>query len=146
MKLFIINLLYKIISLLDYIDYHFIRKEYLIDNYKTIEEIKLNNVKILTDTGYQNLSALMISKPFEIYTIELENGYKLDCADEHMVFDKSFNEIFVQDLQIGDYIQTDQGLQKVISLNISKTKISMCDTTVNDKNHRFYSNGILSHN
>ena len=69
MKLFIINLLYKIISLLDYIDYHFIRKEYLIDNYKTIEEIKLNNVKILTDTGYQNLSALMISKPFEIYPI-----------------------------------------------------------------------------
>ena len=146
MKLFIINLLYKIISLLDYIDYHFIRKEYLIDNYKTIEEIKLNNVKILTDTGYQNLSALMISKPFKIYTIELENGYKLDCADEHMVFDKSFNEIFVQDLKIGDYIQTDQGLQKVIALNISKTKISMCDTTVNDKNHRFYSNGILSHN
>ena len=140
------KILYKIISLLDFIDYHYVRKEHLIDNYKTIEEINLNNIKILTDTGYKELSALMISKPFEIYSIELENGYKLDCADEHIVFDKDFNEIYVKDLKIGDYIQTDDGSKKVISITVNKTKVSMCDTTVNDENHRFYSNGILSHN
>lgn len=147
MKKTIINLCYKLISLLDYIDYHFIRKEKLIDNYKTIEEIELNDdIQILTDTGYKPLSALMITKPFEQYILKLENGYELNCADEHIVFDENFNEIYVKDLSIGDYIQTDDGLQKVVSLEISPTKISMCDTTVNDDNHRFYSNGILSHN
>lgn len=146
MKKYIIQILYKLISLLDYIDYHYIRNEQLIDNYKTIEEINLKDIEILTDTGYKELSHLMISKPFEQYIIKLENGYKLNCADEHIVFDENMNEIYVKDLSIGDYIQTDNGLQRIVSLEISSTKISMCDTTVNDENHRFYSNGILSHN
>ena len=146
MKKTIIKLCYKLISLLDFIDYHYIRKEKLIDNYKTIEEIELKGIEILTDTGYKELFHIMTTKPFDIYTIKLENGYELDCADEHIVFDEDFNEIYVKDLSIGDYIQTDKGLQKIISLNYSSTKISMCDTTVNDENHRFYSNGILSHN
>ena len=136
MKKIIIKILYKLISLIDYIDYHYIRKENLIDDYKTIEEIKLNNIEILTDTGYKPLSHIMTTKPFEIYTIELENGYTLDCADEHIVFNEDFNEIYVKDLSIGQHIQTDKGLQKIISLKKSLTKISMCDTTVNDENHK----------
>ena len=140
------KILCKLISFIDYIDYNFIRHKKLIDNYKTIEEIQLNDIEILTDTGYKELSALMISKPFKIYHIELENGYSLDCADEHIVFDKEFNEIYIKDLNIDDYIQTDEGLKKVTHIDIYNTQISMCDTTVNDDNHRFYSNGILSHN
>ena len=131
---------------MDYIDYHYVRKEHLIDNYKTIEEVNLSNIEILTDTGYKELSHLMISKPFEQYIIKLENGYELNCADEHILFDRNFNEVYVKDLSIGDYVQTDKGLKKIISININKSKVSMCDTTVNDDNHRFYSNGILSHN
>ena len=146
MKTIIISILYILISFLDYIDYHYVRKEHLIDNYKTIEEVNLSNIEILTDTGYKELSHLMISKPFEQYIIKLENGYELNCADEHILFDRNFNEVYVKDLNIGDYVQTDQGLKKIISIDINKTKVSMCDTTVNDNNHRFYSNGILSHN
>ena len=146
MKTIIISILYILISFLDYIDYHYVRKEHLIDNYKTIEEVNLSNIEILTDTGYKELSHLMISKPFEQYIIKLENGYELNCADEHILFDRNFNEVYVKDLSIGDYVQTDQGLKKIISIDINKTKVSMCDTTVNDNNHRFYSNGILSHN
>lgn len=146
MKTIIISILYILISFLDYIDYHYVRKEQLIDNYKTIEEVNLSNIEILTDTGYKELSHLMISKPFEQYIIKLENGYELNCADEHILFDRNFNEVYVKDLNIGDYVQTDQGLKKIISIDINKSKVSMCDTTVNDNNHRFYSNGILSHN
>ena len=146
MKTIIISILYILISFLDYIDYHYVRKEQLIDNYKTIEEVNLSNIEILTDTGYKELSHLMISKPFEQYIIKLENDYELNCADEHILFDRNFNEVYVKDLSIGDYVQTDQGLKKIISININKSKVSMCDTTVNDNNHRFYSNGILSHN
>lgn len=146
-KNYLTKLLYKLISLIDYIDYHYIRKEYLIDNYKTVEEIELyDDIQILTDTGYKPLSHLMITKPFEIWTIKLENGYELDCADEHSVFDENFNKIYVENLSIGQSIMTDEGPKKIISLTKSSTKISMCDTTVNDENHRFYSNGILSHN
>ena len=147
-KQYIINFLYKILSIIDYIDYHYIKNETLIDNYKTINEIDISddNIEIYTDTGFKPLSHLLTTKPFEIYTIELENGYKLDCADEHIVFNENMEEIYVQDLKVNDYIQTDEGLQRVIKIVYNSTKISMCDTSVNDENHRFYSNGILSHN
>ena len=141
------NIITKCISLIDFIDYKFIKKEHLTDNYKTIEEIELDkSIKILTDTGFSDVSRLMLSKPFDIYKITLENGYWLECADEHIVFDTDFNEIYVEQLHIGDYIQTDQGLQKIISIEHNNTKICMGDITVDDDNHRFYSNGILSHN
>ena len=138
---------YKLISLFDTIDFKYYHNK-LLDNYKTIDDIDITDqqIEILTDTGYKPLSHLMMTKPFEQYIIKLENGYELDCADEHILFGKDFNEVYVKDLKVGDYVQTDQGLQKITSLTIDSTKISMCDTTVDDNNHRFYSNGILSHN
>ena len=144
----ILYILYKILSVLDYIDFKYIKKEYLTDNYKTIEEIDISNenIEIYTDTGFKPISHLLITKPFEIYRIELENGYKLDCADEHIVFGENMQEIYVQDLRVNDYIQTDKGLQRVIRIIYNPTKICMCDASVDDENHRFYSNGILSHN
>ena len=76
----------------------------------------------------------------------MENGYKLDCADEHIVFGENMQEIYVQDLRVNDYIQTDKGVQRVIRIIYNPTKICMCDASVDDENHRFYSNSILSHN
>lgn len=148
MKKLFIQILYKILSLIDNFDFIYIKKKFLVDGYKTIKDIDISNegFSILTDTGYEPLTNLMISKPFEIYRIELENGYSLECADEHILFDENMNEIYVKDLCIGDFVQTDCGLKKIVSLQIDKTKISMCDTSVNHPNHRFYSNGILSHN
>lgn len=142
----IINLIYKIISILDYIDFNLIHHKNLIDNYKTIDSYDVNNFEILTDDGFKPLSHIMLSKPFEQYIIKLENNYILNCADEHIVFDNNYNEIFVKNLKIGDYIQTDCGPQKILSININKTKIEMCDTTVDSYDHRFWSNGVLSHN
>ena len=142
----IINLIYKIISILDYIDFNLIHHKNLIDNYKTIDSYDVNNFEILTDDGFKPLSHIMLSKPFEQYIIKLENNYILNCADEHIVFDNNYNEIFVKNLKIGDYIQTDCGPQKILSININKTKIGMCDTTVDSYDHRFWSNGVLSHN
>ena len=141
------NIITKCISLIDFIDYKFIKKEHLIDKYKTIEEIKLDkSIEILTDNGFYPVSRLMLSRPFDIYKITLENGYWIECADEHIVFYSDFYEKYVNQLHIGDYIQTDQGPQKIVSIEHNNTKVCMGDITVDADNHRFYSNGILSHN
>lgn len=140
MKQLIITILYNIISFIDNI------------LYKNNDEKMVNNImltdkiKILTDTGFSPLSNLYLTKPFDIYKITLENGYFLECADEHIVFNEDFKEIYVDQLNIGDYIQTDEGLKKIINIEHNNTKLCMGDITVNDDNHRFYSNGILSHN
>lgn len=141
------NILYNIISILDYIDFNYIKKRKLTDNYKTIEEIELpDGIQVLTDTGFKPVTHLMLTKPFEQYTIVTENGYELVCADEHIVFDSNYNEIYVENLKVGDYIQTDQGAKQVVSISYNPQKVCMTDISVNDDNHRFYSNGILSHN
>ncbi len=140
---------YKLISILDYIDYTFIKKKKLLDNYKTTSDIDISGygIKVLTDTGYQPISHIYNTKPFSIYTIKTKNGYELECADKHMVFDKDYNIVYAEDLVPGkSVIQTEQGPSIVESISINKAKVSMVDISVEHPNHRYYTNGILSHN
>ena len=113
---------------------------------KIVEEYDLYDIQIKTDTGYHNVSKLYLTKPFAIYKIKLKNGYELECADTHIVFTKYYKEIFVKNLTIGTEIITNNGVSKVISIEYNENKVCMVDITVDDDNHRFYSNGILSHN
>ena len=50
-----------------------------------------------------------MTKPFEIYELQLENGLNLKCADEHIVFLNDYSEVFVKDLKEGDLIKTKYG-------------------------------------
>jgi len=114
-------------------------------NKKILNSINVSGLKVKTDTGYEKLTDLHITQPYRHYVLKT-NGYELSCADNHIVFDKNYNEVFVKDLDVGDIIQTESGLQRVISLKSDNFKSSMFDATVNHQNHRFYTNGILSHN
>lgn len=113
---------------------------------KILNSISLDNFQIETDTGFKPASHIHITKPFTIYELILENGLHLNCADTHIVFDKNFNEVFVKDLTHNSHIQTKLGLIKVKKVIKHNSKVSMFDITVDDDNHRFYSNDILSHN
>lgn len=114
-------------------------------NKKILNSINVLGFGVKTDKGYEKLTDLHITQPYRHYVLKTD-GYELSCADNHIVFDKSYNEVFVKDLDVGDIIQTESGLQRVISLKRDKFKSSMFDATVNHQNHRFYTNGILSHN
>ena len=133
-------ILYKIISLLDIIG-SFNNDSIILDNILLNDDTYVN-----TDTGYKHITNFIYKKPFNIWNIVLENKYSLSCADKHIVFKNDYSEIFVDELKIGDEILTDNGPSKVIEITKSNVKISMGDISVDDDNHRFYSNGILSHN
>lgn len=113
---------------------------------KLIKSFDVAGIEVLTDTGYQPISYIHMTKAFEIYEISTSNNLYLSCADTHIVFDNNMNQVYVQDLHVGDEIQTEYGIAKIIKINHTSRKVCMCDITVNDNNHRFYSNGILSHN
>lgn len=141
------NIKYSCISLLDYFEYKVIRKSKLIDRYKTINENNINkHLFISTDTGYKEISTITFSKPFKQYYIKCENNLECIGADEHRIFKDTLEEVYIKDIQFGDYIQTIYGPSKVVLIKINKISISMCDLCLDDPNHRFYSNGILSHN
>lgn len=138
-----------LISILNNIEYKYIYKEKLLDDYKTVKDIDISKygIKILTDNGYQQTSHIYNTKPFKIYHIKTESNKELECADEHVLYDTNMNEVYVKDLKVGDYIQTVNGVEKITNIIYKKNKaVSMFDITVDHPNHRFYSNGILSHN
>ena len=113
---------------------------------KLIHSFSLKGIKVETDTGFKSVSHIHMTKKFVLYKILLENGFSLECADTHILFNENMEEIFVKDLSVGDFIQTKEGIKKIIKKEKINNKICMCDITVDDDNHRYYTNGILSHN
>ena len=141
-KLFFIRCIIGFI--IQFIEYLENKKCVIIDN-KFIDSQDISN-EILTDTGYHNISKIYKTIPYNVYRLELLNGYYIECADNHKVFNEDFNEIFVKDLKLGDRISTDNGFIDVVSIKRMPYKLCMYDITVDSDDHRYYTNGILSHN
>lgn len=113
---------------------------------KFIDQASLDDWSIHTDTGWESVSKIMKTIEYERWDLVLSNGLVLSCADDHIIFDEAMNEIFVKDLQLGQQVQTIDGLAEVVSIKNTGTTENMYDLQVESENHRYYSNGILSHN
>jgi hypothetical protein len=112
---------------------------------KFIDTKCVENWEVLTDTGWSDIDKIGKTIEYEKWILKTEKNI-LECADDHIVFDGDFNEIFVKDLKPNTEIFTKNGLEKVISVENSKKMENMYDLELNDKNHRYYTNDILSHN
>jgi len=114
---------------------------------KFVESIDLDDEwEIETDTGWEDVTHIHKTIEYTEWKLVLSNDIELICADNHIVFDEDMQEVFVKDLKIGSKIQTKEGLFPVKSINETSNKSNMFDITVKSNNHRYYTNGILSHN
>ena len=112
---------------------------------KFINSWKIADFEIETDTGWADITALHQTVPYKIYEIETETGLKLKCADNHIVFDENMNEIFIKEKPT--CIKTINGNEKIIDFKILNIYENMYDFELSENsNHRYYTNGILSHN
>lgn len=154
----------KIIQLIEKFEYRNLELNEDDDTKKILDTINLTNedIYIKSEDGYHKVSSVHKTQPYHVYTLILENGYSLECADNHIVFCKNFVQKFVKDLSIDDYVMTDVGDVRVKSITCSSDKLSMYDLTVETQSfnrkelipiqsnplseHAYYSNGILSHN
>lgn len=108
-------------------------------NRKFIESYSVDDYEILTDTGWEDISAIHKTVPYEKWTIKTKN-YKLSAADTHILFNENLDEVFLKDLKHGDKILTETGPEEVISIENNNIEENMYDITVESGNHRFYSN------
>jgi hypothetical protein len=113
---------------------------------KFINGIDLENLEIETDSGWHHVSKILKTVPYQVWTVKTQSGLELECADDHVIFDGHFNEQFVKNLVLGDFIQTKNGPDLVISVTQHSRKENMFDITVDSTDHRYYTNSILSHN
>jgi len=113
---------------------------------KFIDQIDIDEWEIHTDSGWQPITKVSKTIDYEVYDLYLENGYYLGCADTHIVFNEKYEEVFVKDLLPGDLVLTDDGPVAVASVYPTSKYENMYDISVDSTDHRYYSNGILSHN
>lgn len=113
---------------------------------KFIESYDVSDWEVLTDTGWEDIVKIHKTIPYKIWELKTKSC-ELKCADNHIVFNDKNEEIFVKDLKIGDKIITENGLEEIIYITETSEEDNMYDLELNkDSNHRYYSNGILSHN
>ena len=113
---------------------------------KYIESIDVDDWLVMTDSGWQPISAIHQTIEYQEYDIHTEN-YFLRCADTHILFNENLDQIFAKDLVPGKtYISTETGFELVQSVELTGTSSNMFDLTVDSEDHRYYTGGILSHN
>ena len=116
-------------------------------NRKFINSIELSGWEIDADTGWEEITHIHKTVTYEKWRIETYNGLTLECADDHIVFTQYYDEIFVKNLIPNEsYIMTNSGPSLVKYVTSYDEYENMYDISVNSNNHRFYTNGILSHN
>lgn len=139
------NFIGKLIEYVERLEYY----EYSFDendiSKKIINSINIKS-KVLTDTGYEYASQIHITQPYTVYEIRTESGKHIECADNHIVYNENKEQVFVKDLVVGDYIETIDGPEIISYLYKCPYKFMMYDMTIDHPNHRYYTNGILSHN
>jgi hypothetical protein len=114
---------------------------------KFIDSIKIDSLEVLTDTGWEDVSEINKTIKYDMWEIETSTGKKLSGADNHIVFDENYNEIFLQECVSGKTnIITSDGVELVTRVIDHGKKKHMYDLGVNSENHRYYTNDILSHN
>jgi ATP-dependent Clp protease ATP-binding subunit ClpC len=114
---------------------------------KIISSKELSDIEVLTDSGWVEVSKIHTTVEYEIIEIHTKNGCQLSCADLHIVFDSNYNEVFVQDLIIGDLVQTKLGPSEICLIHKTGIYETMYDLELPDgSDHRYYTGDILSHN
>lgn len=106
----------------------------------------LQGTKVRNNEGYSPAAYIHLTKPYNIYKITLETGRELHCADEHLLYCHGMVLKHACQLTAGELVMTEYGYERVKSVEVSETKVSMCDITALNSTESYYTNGILSHN
>lgn len=112
---------------------------------KFINTIELDEWEVETDNGWSDIKAIGKTIEYDEWILETKH-HKIICADNHIVFSNNMNEIFVRNLNIGNKIITKNGIEEITDIHKTNNISNMYDLQINDNNHRYYTNGILSHN
>lgn len=105
-----------------------------------------HRILIRTPTGFSPIKQTFKTVQYSKWILTLEDGRILECADNHIVIDSNNMQRFVKNLTQNDLILTEDGLARVASVVDTGEMVNMYDVEIDDDQHLYYSNGIVSHN
>lgn len=115
---------------------------------KFVNTFRVKDWDIQTPHGWIPVESVSQTVPYDVWFLFTESGKKLRCADDHIVFAETGEQIFVKDIvPMKTRIMTIDGPELVlIRGKIATRRQRMYDLSVQSEDHAYYSNGILSHN
>jgi len=127
-------------------------------DHRNKEEISSDDIKKfthITDQNFQSdfgrVSQAFRTVPYQVWELKTNTKILL-AADRHIIIKEDMDCVWLEELNIGDKIQTDSGIEEVISCKNLNIRTHMYCVNVNTKdkndnfNHLYYTDGILSHN
>ena len=124
---------------------------------KFIEAYKVDNLQVLTPKGWIDIEGIGKTIKYEEFRIFTTGDKELICADEHILYrcdnmcfetlKCDLTEIYCKDLDIGDFVMTQDGPEMIIEFGKTGKKSNMYDLQLSDgSDKQYYTNGFLSHN
>jgi hypothetical protein len=111
-----------------------------------VESYDVEDYEILTDEGWADITKVFKTVEHQMWEVKTSK-HELKCADDHIVFNETYDEVFAKELKPGDKIITEDGPEEVVSAEDTGKQEQMYDLQLADgSKHRYFSNGILSHN
>ena len=127
---------------------------WLIDkNHRTKHEIGMDDVKKFTHTQPLHFKSdfadginAFRTVPYECWELKTETK-TVYGADKHLFYKEDNTTIWLQDCVPNETVlQTESGLEKVVSLRNLGFRCHMYDVEIDHPKHWYYANGLLSHN
>lgn len=104
-----------------------------------------SDVLVQTKKGWAPIKRILKTIPYQAWELIIEGFEPLLAADQHIIMTEA-GPVWMKDLQINDLVYTLDGLKPVKSIRCLNEIDHMYDLELDDEDHVFYTNGILSHN
>lgn len=124
---------------------------------KFVEAYEVDGKEVLTPNGWVNIEGIGKTIEYDEWEIVTSGGRNLVCADKHILYrcdNMDFytrrcdlTEIFCEDLELGDFVMTQDGPEQIMDISKNGRKSHMYDLQLSEgSNKQYYTNGFLSHN
>jgi len=110
-----------------------------------IDQWEYGKYLINSPDGYIPVVDTIIKQKIKMYEITTELGKSLTCSYDHYLQGPSAEWIYAQNLSIGDKILTKDGIERITCVQELPGDTTY-DIEVGHENHRYYTNGLSSHN
>lgn len=111
---------------------------------KFVDEVYCDEYEVWTPDGWKDFKGVAKTVEYKEWRVVLEDSSEIICADTH-IFVVEGKEIFCKNLRPGDFLDTEIGLQKVVSVEELESSSNMYDL-IDVDGSVYYTNGIVSHN
>ena len=105
-----------------------------------------NGYQVETPNGWMDFAGIDMMGEYFIIYLEFENGYWIECSENHKFFTSESEIVTAKNIKIGDEVLSDVGNLKLCK-KIDTGRIErVYDLIEVEGGHRYFTNGILSSN